>query len=233
MVALLAFGTGLLRPIPQAALSGVLLFIAIRIVRVDQMRAVLAASRGEALLILATAAAIIVLPIESGVATGVTLSVLHGLWGSARTRVHRMHLIAGTSIWWATTPAHPHGETVPGIAVLSFQAPLTFFNADAFSREMLAAIAPGASDVRLAILEAAGIVAIDFTAARAFETVLEGCRRAGVEFAVARLESVAAQADFARLGLRDLVGPDRVFDSVAQAIDALGSRARNGLPPAS
>jgi len=63
VIVLLAFGTGLLSRIPNAALGGVLLFVALRIVRAGEIAAIYRQSPGEFLLILATAAAIILLPI--------------------------------------------------------------------------------------------------------------------------------------------------------------------------
>ncbi|MFZ0071217.1 MAG: SulP family inorganic anion transporter, partial [Xanthobacteraceae bacterium] len=59
VIALLAFGASLLSRIPNAALGGVLLFVAIRILRVGQIVAIYRQSFGEFLLILSTAAAII------------------------------------------------------------------------------------------------------------------------------------------------------------------------------
>ena len=223
MLALLAFGTGLLRLIPQAALAGVLVFVAFRIVEVKQIKAVLAASRLEALLILATAGAIVVLPIDTGVGVGVALSLLYGLWSGARMRVLPMHRIPGATVWWPTTPGSPPGETVPGVAVLSFQAPLTFLNAETFARQLQDAIAPGKSEVKLAVLEAAGILNVDFTAAQAFRRVIQACQDAGVTFVVARLESVAAQSAFARLGLTALIGEDHIFPSVWEALAKTGA----------
>jgi len=224
MLALLAWATGLLRLVPQAALAGVLLFVALRIVRIGQMVAIARASPAEFLLVLATAAGIVFLPIEGGVALGVGLSILNGLWASARVRVRPMRRIPGTTVWWPTpASASPGGDAVPGVAVLSFAAPLTFLNADAFAQDFLVRAGTGPDGVRVAILEAAGIVEIDFTGAQALRAVVEACREKGVAFAVARLESVAAQEAFERLGLRDMVGPDHIFDSVAQAIETLRS----------
>ena len=164
------------------------------------------------------------MPIAYGVALGVLLSLLQGLWSSARMHVRPMRRIPGTSVWWPAGTADAEGRD-PGVAVLAFQAPLTFLNAEMFERDMLAAIAPGASEVRLAVLEAAGIIDIDYTAAQSLRTVVEACQRAGVTFALARLESVTAQQALARLGLLDLIGKDHVFDSVAAAVDALKPNA--------
>jgi MFS superfamily sulfate permease-like transporter len=206
-----------------------LLLVAARIVRVGQMAQVIMRSPMEATLIAATAAGIIVLPIAYGVAFGIGLSLLQGLWSSAQTHVRPMHRIPGTSVWWPQSSAR-QGETAPGIAVLAFQAPLTFLNAEMFERDMRAAIAPGAADVRLVVLEAAGIVDIDFTAAQSLRAVVEACKAAGVAFALARLESVGAQKALARLGLLDLIGADHMFDSVAAAVDALGPKTGGESP---
>src|SRR4029078_2494707 len=87
VLALLAFGATLLRHVPEAALGGVLLFVALRIIRVGQIVRIYHQSSGEFLLIVATAAAIIVLPIEQGVAVGIGLSLLHGIWTITRARL--------------------------------------------------------------------------------------------------------------------------------------------------
>ena len=224
VVLLLIFGTGLLTHVPRAALSGVLLFVAARIVRVRQMRAIAATSPAEFLLILGTTAAIVVLPIETGVAVGISLSLLHGMWASVQPRSYRMHRVPGTTVWWPTTPTHD-GETLAGVAVVGFQAPLSFLNAYTFRRVLLNAIAPGQEAVKLLVLEATGIIDIDFTAAEIFKEVIGRCKDAGVIFAVARLEAVDAQAAFSRLGLAAALGENRLFDSVNAAVTTLAPDA--------
>ena len=107
VIALLAFGASLLSRIPNAALGGVLLFVAIRILRVGQIVAIYRQSFGEFLLILSTAAAIIVLPIEQGVGIGIALSLLHGIWSTTRARVLIFERVSGTSIWWPSSPKSP------------------------------------------------------------------------------------------------------------------------------
>ncbi|HEY3889230.1 MAG TPA: SulP family inorganic anion transporter [Caulobacteraceae bacterium] len=221
---LLVFGAGLLTHVPHAALAGVLLFVAARIVRVRQMRAVAASSPAEFLLILATAVAIVVLPIETGASIGVVLSLLYGMWSSVSPRSYRLHRVIGTTVWWPTT-AIARGETLVGVCVIGFQAPLSFLNADVFRRLMLAAMQPGSGAVKLLVLEATGIIDIDFTAAQVFKGVIADARAAGVIFAVARLESYNAQVAFDRLGLRQALGENRLFNSVNDAVVALAPDA--------
>jgi hypothetical protein len=50
--------------------------------------------------------------------------------------------------------------------------------------------------------------------------VIEDCRAAGIDFAIARLESARARRSLERFGVLQLVGADKVFLSVAQAAGA-------------
>jgi MFS superfamily sulfate permease-like transporter len=224
---LLAFGASLLSRIPNAALGGVLLFVALRIVRVGQIVAIARQSFGEFLLIVATAAAIIVLPIEQGVGIGIALSLLHGIWSTTRARVLVYERVPGTSIWWPSSPNIP-GEREPNVIVAGFQAPLSFLNAYHFRRDILAALQASPQRVRLIVLEATGIVEIDFTAAQILLDLIRKCHADGIDFAIARLESIRAQDAMTRFGIDDLLGPDRSFHSVEEAVRALCKKAQAG-----
>ena len=223
VLALLVFGAALLQHVPEAALGGVLLFVAMRIVHVGQIVAIYRQSRAEFLLIVATAAAIILLPIQQGVGIGIALSLVNGIWSTTRARLVIFERVPKSSVWW---PASPHipGETEPGIVVAGFQAPLSFLNANGFRQDVLNALhaSPG---VRLMVLEATGIIEIDYTAAQVLNDLIARCRAEGIDFAIARLESIRAQEAVAQFGIDRSLGPDRIFHSVAEALAALGKRS--------
>jgi SulP family sulfate permease len=221
VIALLAFGASLLSRIPNAALSGVLLFVALRIIRFGQIVTIYRQSLPEFLLVVATAAAIIVLPIEQGVGIGIALSLMHGIWSTTRARVVLFERVPGTSIWWPVSAELP-GQQEPGVVVAGFQAPLFFLNAYHFRSDILDALQSRPQAARLLVLEATGIVEIDFTAAQVLRDLIRKCHAEGVDFAIARLESIRAQAAMARFGVNEVLGPDRSFRSVEQAIKALG-----------
>ena len=222
VLALVAFGAKLLQLIPHAALAGVLLFIALRVIRVRQITAIYRQSFGEFLLIGSTTAAIIVLPIAQGVAIGIALSLLHGIWSTTRGRIIVFERVPGTSVWWPPSP-HVRGVTEPGIIVAGFAAPLSFLNAYRFRQDMLNALRSATSRTRLVVLEATGILDIDFTAAQILSDVIRRCHADGVAFAIARLESIRAQDAVARFGIEEVLGPGHMFHSVAEAIRAFGS----------
>jgi SulP family sulfate permease len=223
-LAVLLAGAQALAHVPSAALAGVLLFVAARLVRVGVMRDVWSRSRAEFLLILATALAILALPIEQGVSVGVLLSVLHGVWTTTRAQTVECERIPGTSIWWPRDK-DSKGEFVSGVRVIALQAPLSFLNAYNF-RGAIGRFVSKDPPTRLIVIEANALVEIDYTGATVLADLVGRLRGRGVDVAVARLESVRAQQSFARLGLFGLIGRDHVFRSVQEAIDALaGSRA--------
>ena len=216
-LALSAFGSGLIARVPHAALAGVLLFVAQRIVRVPAMVDVWRRSKAEFALIVVTMLAILVLPIQQGVGTGIILSLIHGVWTTTRARLVEFERIPGTSIWWPID-AEQRGETAPGVRVVALQAPLSFLNAYAFQEAIRRLPEAG---IRLVVIEANAIVEIDYTGAKILGDVIGRLRADGVDVAFARLESVRAQQSFARQGLTTLVGSDHLFHSVEEAVRAL------------
>ncbi len=187
VLAMATVGVTLLRHVPQAALAGVLLFVALRIVKFGQIVVIYRQSGGEFLLIVATALAIMVLPIEEGVAIGIVLSLLHGVWSTTQAAVVPLERVPGTSVWWPPSE-HNDGERVPGVMVAGFPAPLTFLNAYRFRHDLLAVMRSQTPKPHLIVLEATGIIEIDFTAAQELRELIDSCRAAGIDFAVARLE---------------------------------------------
>jgi sulfate permease, SulP family len=199
----------------------VLLFVAQRILHLGTFADILRRTWGEFGLALATAILIIVLPIQMGVTAGIFLSLAHGMFITTRARPIVFERVPGTTVWWPACHNQP-GEAGDGVMVMGFQAPLSFLNAYDFRRGMLAAIEGRPKSARLMVLEASSIVEIDFTAAKVLCGVIAAAKAAGLAFAVARLESVRAQAAFERFGICEALGEGRLFQSVQAAVEALG-----------
>jgi len=220
-----AFGGGLLANVPQAALAGVLMFVAQHILRWNVFANVYRQAPVEFALILVTMVAIVVLPIETGVAIGIGLSLLHGIWSFTRAQAIELAEVPGTSVWWPPTAQSP-GKQLSGVLVAAFQAPLSFVNADHFKRGLLDLIDARSEDVKLVVLEASNIVEIDYTAAQALIDTIRHCRDKNAVFAIARMESLRAQAALKRFGIAELVGPQHIFHSVDAAIKSLDPAKR-------
>lgn len=228
---LAAFGGRLLAEAPTAALAGVLLFIAQRIFHLGEFIELARRTPAEFALALVTAVLIVALPIQTGVALGMFLSLVHGVFTITRARLIPFERAPGTTVWWPVTPGAP-GEREAGVVVMGFQAPLSFLNAYQFHRDASQAIQAARGSARLFVLEASSIVEIDFTAAKLFIDVIGKARADGMDVAVARLESVRAHDAFERFGVFERLGKDHVFHTVAEAVEALGRRPASPGPAA-
>jgi MFS superfamily sulfate permease-like transporter len=206
--------------VPVAALDAVLVFIAIRIFRLDDMVRIARKAKGEILLVLAAAALVVLLPIERGVGLAILLSLLHSVYLMARPACTSLVRLPGTTIWWPPE-RNTAGETVPGVLVFAPAAPLTFVNAE-YVRERIDRALEERRDVRLLVIEANGVALIDYTAAQTLIQMISRLRKRNIGVALARLEATAAESAANRAGLLAALGEDHVFHSVEEAVRTLG-----------
>ncbi|HEY1427054.1 MAG TPA: SulP family inorganic anion transporter [Caulobacteraceae bacterium] len=221
------FGGRLLADTPTAALAGVLFFVAQRIFHLGDFARLARRAPAEFGLAALTLLLIVLLPIQTGVAIGIFLSLAHGFYSITRTRLIPFEPVAGTTVWWPA--AHARFGAENGVLVVGFQAPLSFLNAYVFRRDVQHVLA-ASQGVQLLVLEASNIVEIDFTAAQILCEVIEMARGEGVAFALARFESVRALAALQRYGVLDALGEGHVFRSVHEAIVAMGPGSRRSDP---
>jgi MFS superfamily sulfate permease-like transporter len=219
---LAAFGAGLLTYVPTAALAGVLLFVAQRIFHAATFAELMRRAPSEFGLALLTLVLIVALPIQTGVTLGMVLSLIHGVFTTTRARPILFEHLPDSTIWWPAPSADPQQAAATPVLVMGFQAPLSFLNAYDFRRGILDAVERRAGATGLLVLEASSIVEIDFTASKVLLDVIRRTRASGMDFAVARLESVRAQTAFDRFGVTALLGEDHLFRSVDAAVRTLG-----------
>ena len=223
-LALLLGAGGLLSFLPHAALAGVLISVAVRIFRLNEMARIARRGGTEILLVLASALLVVVLPIQTGMILGVVLSLLHGFYIVARPHCAELLRAPGTTVWWP--PDGERSEREPGILVFAPAAPLNFTNAAFIRGQLRQAIDEAASPVRLVVIEASGMIDIDYTGALMLSRLIETLRARGIDVALARLSTERAKTQVDRTGLLEAFGPHHVFRSVEDAARALR------LPPA-
>ena len=125
---------------------------------------------------------------------------------------------------------YPEAQTIPGLVVYRYDAPLFFANAEDFRRRALAA-ADREPALRWFVLNVEANVEVDFTALEAMETLRDDIIGRGATFALARVK----QDLLARLqafGLADKIGPELLFPTLPTAVQAYQDSAKD-LPAAS
>jgi MFS superfamily sulfate permease-like transporter len=114
---------------------------------------------------------------------------------------------------------YPGAQTVPGLVVYRYDAPLFFANAEDFRRRALGAADLGPGPLRWFVLNVEANVEVDFTGLEALDSIREEITRRGAVFALARVK----QDLLARLrafGLSDKIGKELLFPTLPTAVAA-------------
>jgi sulfate permease, SulP family len=163
---------------------------------------------------------VILMPIQTGMLLAIVLSLVHSIYIVARPSCSQLARMPGTTIWWPPNDDQK-GQHVPGVIVFAPAAPIYFTNAEYICERLKAAVAAAESPVRLVVIEATGVIDIDYTGSQILQDTIAQLRAAEIDVAIARLEAERAEAAASQTGLFEAVGPDHRFRSVEEAVRAL------------
>jgi sulfate permease, SulP family len=218
VLVVLLFLRPLLAQFPQAALGAIVIYAALRLIDIGELKRLRHFERSEFRLALITCAGVLFTDILMGVGLAVALSVIALFARLVRPhdavlgQVPRLGGLHDVDDWQGAS-------TIPGLMLYRYDAPLCFANAEDFRRRALAAIAAEATPVRWFVLNAEAIVEIDITAADVLQEFQRELTANGIVFAMARTKQDLYQ-QLSRTGFVDRVGPERFYPTLPEAIAA-------------
>jgi SulP family sulfate permease len=156
--------------IPLAALAGVLLATAIRMVEVGSLRAMAKATRSDALILVLTALATLALDLVYAVIIGLVVAGALALRAvAAQARLDEVPLDQGDH------SAEEHALLAEHIVAYRIDGPLFFAAAHRFLREL-----PEVADVRVVILRMSRVSTMDATGALVLKDAVQKLNRRGI-----------------------------------------------------
>ena len=225
VVAVIAVATGVLANLPQAALGAILIFVATRLLHVNDLKQIRRFDAIEFGLTVVTVAVVALFGIEQGIVVAFVLSMVDRTRLAARPRDAVLQRETGTDHWIPSTGGHPT-ERVPGVIVYLPLAPVWFGNAQYIIHRIRELIEEAPEPVHAFVLDAAGVADIDFTGARALDEVVKDLKQQGISMGVARASGLVPR-DLRRSGLLKDLGPANVYPDVESAVKGLaGSPSR-------
>lgn len=216
LVLIVLFGSGLVSQIPVAALAGVLMVTAARMVERHNVRAVVNATRGDAVVLGATAAFTIAFDLITAVEIGVAIAAGLALRNTARAATVN---VEATEL----SPGEGHRLLHDGIAVYRLDGSLFFGAAQRFLTELTEI-----SDVRVVILRFADMQVLDATGAHALQETIAELEGRGITVLLKGLRPDHLRT-LEAVGAIDRLRTERhVFDTLDDAV----AHARTHLAPA-
>ncbi len=215
--------TGPLQYLPRCVLAAIVFTIAVGMVDVARLRGIRRESPGEFHLAILTAATVVALGVEQGILLAIALSLFRHVRHSYRP--HSMMLVPDAAGILVPLPATPGKVTEPGLIIYHFGADLFYANQNRFVDEVRALVEQAPAPVRWFIVDSGAITDIDYSAAQSVRDLLADLSRQNVAVIFGRV-SPYLRADMDRHRITAAVGPNRVFQTLHEAVAA----ARGGAP---
>lgn len=194
-----------------------LLFIAGRLIKLSQFRAIARTSRAEFIVALVSLLGVIVLGVELGLALAVGLAILLRTWHTSRPRMMELGRRKGTTSW---EPSELHAVQREGhILAVLFDESIYFANAGVFRRELhdLLAQRPATTNV---IIDAVAMSDLDYTGLVTLGEVVDDLTQDNITVSFARANDTVRQrlAQSSDRAIRHI----KLFDSVDAAAKEAG-----------
>ncbi|MBD2260318.1 solute carrier family 26 protein [Pseudanabaena sp. FACHB-2040] len=217
-----------LRPVlalfPGAALGGIVIFAALKLIDVVEFQRLQRFRRTELGLALITTVGVLMTDLLVGVAIAVSLSVIDLFARVARPHDAVLGTVPGLP-GLHDIDDWPETSTIPGLVLYRYDAPLCFANVENFKRRAWLAIEAETIPVAWFVLDTEAIPEIDITALDTLEEFSRELRTSSITFAMARVKQ-DLYAQLKRSGLLNQIGSEHIFLTLHTAIEGFAAQAQ-------
>jgi len=180
----LLFITGPLRYVPIAALGAVLVMAGLSLVDLKALKLIYRIDPREFVLSLVATLGVVAVGAIHAILLVVALATLRFVQLVARPQVEilgRVQNMPGLH----SIKRHPGAGTTPGLLFFRFNAPIVFFNAPYFKRELMAAVNAAGPSLKWVVIDMLPVTMIDATGLHTTQEVAEELALRGIELAAA------------------------------------------------
>ena len=117
----------------------------------------------------------------------------------------------------------------PGLIIFQFGADLFYANAGRFAVDVRGLVEGAATPVKWLVVDAGAITSVDYSAARVLRELQQDLIGRGIALVLVHTES-SLRADLHRHRLSDVIGADHIFDTLREALAAIGGHRVHAVP---
>jgi SulP family sulfate permease len=210
--------------IPQATLAAVVIATSVGLISPADFREIRAFRTREFRWALAACAGVVLLGTLKGILAAVILSMLSLLQQANNPPVYVMGRKRGTDVFRPLTDEHPDDETFPGLLILRTEGRVYFGNAQNIGDRL--SVLVHEHRPRVLLIDCSGIPGFEYTAFKMLAQAEGKLREEATSLWLAALAPEAfRQVQASPLGA--LLGRERMFFTVAQAVDRYAETAQN------
>lgn len=214
---LLYFAPSLLKSMPHAALSAVVICACLGQIQIYQVFRLYQLRRSEFLFSIACFFGVIVLGVIQGIFIAVGLALVAFIWRAWRPHNAVLGRVDGLK-GYHDVLRHPEARRIPGLVLFRWDAPLFFANAAVFEERIQQAIALAPTPTKWVVVAAEPVTDVDITAADMLAELDNKLHRAGMDLCFAEMKGPVKDI-LKRYGLFDTFGNENFFPTIGQAVD--------------
>lgn len=223
--------TPLIAKLPLAALACILVYSGFTLVEFGTIRRMARFHPGASVLAALTTLGVLAVGVVPGILVGVALSLLALLREvSHPPDAVLKRLPNGRHFHDLGEVPRADSESLPGLLVYRFYAPLLFCNSAYFKDRILRLIAETREPVKHLLVDAQAITALDVTAAEMLHGLSVDLRKRGISLRFAHANRPFLQV-LERAGLKKEIGAASFFGSVHECVDSLYGPGAEQRPP--
>ena len=217
LVVLLA-GGDLLSSFPMAALGGLVIYAATRLIDLREFRRFWAFRRREFVLAISATIGVLVFGILYGILAAVALSMIEVFSRVARPNAPVLGQTPGIAGWHDVSD-YPNATQIPGLLVLRYDSALFFADANEFLASACRAINECSPKPKWLLINMEAVTQVDITGLDALDQLLDSCRDQDIELALVRVKlSIERLMD--RHGVGHRIGNHRIYPTLPTAVQA-------------
>lgn len=214
----LLIGSGLFAFVPVAALSSVVFAIGVHLIRLNDMRRIIATHQIEFAIMMLTLLSVSAF----GVQQGLLIAVIASLAERIRRQYHpsdQILLRDGTLSEWGKERIgkNAHELRKPGLLVYAFDGSLFFENVEYFIGRVMKAVRNAKEPVDTVIIDTGAIEAIDYTAFDGLRRLHQQLKADNIALGLAHV-SPPLRTELNRYGIDQLIGKDSIYPTVSSVM---------------
>jgi MFS superfamily sulfate permease-like transporter len=208
--------------LPNATLAAVVIQAMLGLMNIAYLRRLFRIDRAEFAYAMVAMFGVLVLGLLQGVALGVVLALAVLIRRVSRPATAVLGRLSGTEAYRDIT-VHPEAETLPGMLIFRFDAPIIFANAGYFADIVRQCIAEAATPVREVLVPAQQINQLDSTGADQLAKLQAELGAKGILLSFAEVKGVLREA-MRRTGLEGKIGAEQFYESIHDGVQAFFQR---------
>jgi sulfate permease, SulP family len=203
--------------LPNPVLAAIVFSIGLRLIDIKGMRSIFKSHREEFYLAVITAVTVVLVGVKEGIILAIMLSLILHVRHSYRP--HSAIVIPDENRLWQTIPVSSGSISAPGLIIYRFSRDLFYANTTFFAEEVQNLVRTAHPPINWFIIEARAITQIDYSASLTIRDVL---KELSIQHVTLGISGLAPQVkrQFDRDGLTDLIGADRFFNHLEEALAA-------------